>query len=584
MKLTFTKSLEELKSALSSLEGDWNETANMMTLRVGGGIMNWWQSTGRIQFQGKSAEKESLESKVRHLLYPNEFSEPTQGADQDAIETTEEILEGSLTLSQDSPELVFGMVSAVGTRSNRLTELLKERLSRSGYKTQEIRVSSLLAKVGDNFSEEYERIVELMKRGDSLREKSKNNAILAEGVAAEISRIRNNIAGDKKAYLINSLKRPEEVEFLRTIYGEGFFLIGLHCDEKRRLKNLESKGILQRQAVELTEIDEDENADFGQRTRDAYHRSDFFVNIGAHEDMITHALNRFIDLVFGHPHKNPTFDEFAMFMAFAASIRSGDLSRQVGAVITKNQQIISTGANECPQAGGGLYWAETDPKTGEITDKERGKDSTRGQDANKMEQQEISNDIVNKLIKKGLFDVKETVSAIEAIKESRISDLTEFGRAVHAEMEALISCSREGISTRNTNLYCTTFPCHNCAKHIIGAGLRRVVYVEPYPKSKALELHSDSIELKSELSGQEYENEEIEKVFFEPFTGVGSRRFLDLFSMSMGAGKKLKRKDSEGNAVEWNEQSATVRVPLLQKSYLELEQAAAISYSKATRP
>ncbi|MDN3612645.1 hypothetical protein QWZ16_23945 [Vibrio ostreicida] len=26
------------------------------------------------------------------------------------------------------------------------------------------------------------------------------------------------------------------------------------------------------------------------------------------------------------------------------------------------------------------------------------------------------------------------------------------------------------------------FPCHNCAKHIVASGIKRVVYVEPYPK------------------------------------------------------------------------------------------------------
>jgi deoxycytidylate deaminase len=72
-------------------------------------------------------------------------------------------------------------------------------------------------------------------------------------------------------------------------------------------------------------------------------------------------------------------------------------------------------------------------------------------------------------------------------------DITEFGRPVHAEMEAILSCARIGISPKMGTLYCTTFPCHNCAKHIVAAGIKRVVYVEPYPKSKAEKLHSDSL-------------------------------------------------------------------------------------------
>ena len=59
-----------------------------------------------------------------------------------------------------------------------------------------------------------------------------------------------------------------------------------------------------------------------------------------------------VDLWFGNPFITPTFDEHAMFLAFSAALRSADLSRQVGAVITKDSQILSAGANDCPKAGG----------------------------------------------------------------------------------------------------------------------------------------------------------------------------------------------------------------------------------------
>ncbi len=59
-----------------------------------------------------------------------------------------------------------------------------------------------------------------------------------------------------------------------------------------------------------------------------------------------------------------------------------------------------------------------------------------------------------------------------------------------------------------------------------------------------------------------------------PFTGVGARRFLDLFSMSLGSGSKLKRKDKLGDTVEWKKETAVARMPLLPKSYLDVEGAA----------
>ena len=79
------------------------------------------------------------------------------------------------------------------------------------------------------------------------------------------------------------------------------------------------------------------------------------------------------------------------------------------------------------------------------------------------------------------------------LKGTQVMNLLEFGRSVHAEMAALMDASRRGVSVKGATLYCTTFPCHLCARHIIAAGIDRVVYIEPYPKSRAKEQHSDSI-------------------------------------------------------------------------------------------
>ncbi|MNH09704.1 tRNA-specific adenosine deaminase [compost metagenome] len=328
----------------------------------------------------------------------------------------------------------------------------------------------------------------------------------------------------------------------------------------------------QSEANELIKIDEDESVDHGQKTRDTYHLSDFFLNFGSNSDQVKNGLQRFLELIFSHPYKNPTFDEFAMFMAFNSSVRSGDLSRQVGAVISREKQIIATGANDVPKSGGGLYWAEVDPKTGKVEDLPDGKDYTREIDSNKQAQAEIIEEIASNLLSKGLLKEESQFEIMKILKDSKISDLTEFGRVVHAEMDALLSCGRAGIPTSGSTIYCTTFPCHNCAKHIIASGVQRVVYVEPYPKSRALDFHSESITLKSEFEESTPDNKAT--VAFEPFIGIGPRRFLDLFSMSLGGGAKLKRKDKGGSVLEWDKTKAPIRSPLVPKSYKEIESAA----------
>lgn len=587
MKLTYTKSYAELTESLMALGGKWDASqAGKKVLRVDSGILNWFETTGTVSFQGPEEKRNALEAKVKNLLYPNEFPEVAFQSKMMPLEILsvdkkidypigfgEQYLKGSFNNS----ELIIGIVSAVGTETERVIKPLKDRLSRFGYTAVEIKVSSLLD--GGVSVNEYDRIKSLMNAGDELRRKTNNNAILAYGVSKLIGEKRKSQTG-KVAYIVNSLKHPDEVEVLRKIYGQGFYLFGVHADKKRRLHYLENdKGIHASKAAELTEVDEDEKLPYGQRTRDTYHLADFFLNFGKNDDHVKNTLQRFLELIFSHPFKNPTFDEFSMFMAFSSSVRSGDLSRQVGAVITNNQQIVATGANECPASGGGLYWAKVNSESGVVEDVPDGKDYTRNEDSNRAEQNEIVKGILTGISKLDGIPDKALADIESELRKSRISDLTEFGRVVHAEMEAIISCARGGISCVGASLYCTTFPCHNCAKHIIAAGIKRVVYVEPYPKSKALEFHSESLELKT-VQG---DNKKSDQVVFEPFTGVGARRFLDLFSMTLGLGDKLKRKNKDGSAVTWVQGGALPRVALLPESYIAVEASAATLFDRETR-
>jgi cytidine deaminase len=275
-----------------------------------------------------------------------------------------------------------------------------------------------------------------------------------------------------------------------------------------------------------------------------------------------------IEIWFGYPYHTPTFDEYAMFMAFSAALRSADLSRQVGAVIARNEMILATGANDCPRFGGGLYWPAPDNQ-GAIGDIDRGRDYKRESDSNRIEQLRMIEDISSKFSELGVPAEK----AKEILESSRLRDLTEFGRVVHAEMEALLACGRLGISTVDSTLYSTTFPCHNCAKHIVAAGIKRVVYVEPYPKSKAIDFHDDSISTST--------IPEAGKVQFQPFVGIGPRRYFDLFSINGNNSYPLDRKDPmTGKSVKWAIERAKLRIKMAPDSYLGFELQATNKFSQ----
>ena len=114
----------------------------------------------------------------------------------------------------------------------------------------------------------------------------------------------------------------------------------------------------------------------------------------------------------------------------------------------------------------------------------------------------------------------------------------EFSRAVHAEVAAILNAGLHGISVKGCALFTTTFPCHDCARHIVASGIKRVTYIEPYPKSLAVEFHEDSIAVDQTEEAQD-------KVNFKPFVGIAPRRYIDFFDMG-----RVKRKKDDGTIMD----------------------------------
>ena len=134
-------------------------------------------------------------------------------------------------------ELVIGLVGPVGANLARVENDLKVLFQEYGYVAESISVSSLIGEFVDvqdySGESEYARIDALMTAGNKAREKTGENAILALRAAHEIYSRRNEneeygtLPTSWNAWIIKSLKRPEEVNALRRIYGNGFFLIGV---------------------------------------------------------------------------------------------------------------------------------------------------------------------------------------------------------------------------------------------------------------------------------------------------------------------------------------------------------------------
>jgi len=447
---------------------------------------------------------------------------------------------------RQTAELVIAFCGPLGSGTSTVAEQFKKAIQDYKYETLYLKTSdqiinhlNLVPEIGQISSKDsFERIKKCQDAGNALREKYENN-ILSQFLIQEIAidrRRRDKKSGDEEKLgksiaesrrhitIVDSLKHPDEVKLLKAVYGNMFYLFAVLCPEqimKTRLNT--NKHIKRGKEVILMERDKSEEKGFGQQLLETLHYADFFIrNDDVNVTMLRKKLKRYINLILGNSFITPTIDEYAMYCAQSAALKSACLSRQVGAsIISENGDLISTGCNEVPKCGGGHYSTDDEGADGRCM-------NMFGQKChNQMYKKEILQSI-NEIIKESekeigndnLLKISDQLS-----KHDRIKNLLEFSRSVHAEMDAIINVARLGNgSLKNASLYCTTFPCHNCARHIIVSGIRKVYYIEPYEKSLARELHGDAIEFDSKIT-----NKPIDKVVFVPFEGVAPKQYINLF-------------------------------------------------------
>ncbi|MFA6710403.1 MAG: dCMP deaminase family protein [Candidatus Methanomethylophilaceae archaeon] len=138
--------------------------------------------------------------------------------------------------------------------------------------------------------------------------------------------------------------------------------------------------------------------------------------------------------------ERPDNDEYFMKMAELVSTRSTCLRRRVGAVIVKDKRVLSTGYNGSPK---GTMHCEQ------------------------------------------LGCIREQMHVPSGTRH-------ELCRGVHAEQNAVIQAAYFGVSIKDGTIYTTTYPCSMCAKILINAGIKEVVYSEGYVDDLSKDLFSET--------------------------------------------------------------------------------------------
>ena len=460
-------------------------------------------------------------------------------------------------------ELFIGLIAPLGVDLTAVCSSLGRSLRTVSYNTEIVRLTDALSMMENDGEGLFEKYSRLIQAGNDLRAEYVPDVFAFLAIQ---SIVRNRLeksqdVADRRVTVIRQLKRTEEVELLRSVYGSNIIFLSCFAPRSVRVKYFadkfssedrsKSRTFNESRALQLISKDEHEADDpNGQRLLETYARGDFVVDCSTPQSL-NKTMERFVQAFFGFPFISPSKDEYGAFMAHSASLRSADLSRQVGAAIFQNTgEIISLGCNEVPKFGGGTYW------TDDVND---ARDFQIGSDSNARLKTDMIRDTVQHLINAG-WSPPSVRSDGNELADAMISDILEFGRVIHAEMNAICDASRFGHATSGATLYCTTFPCHMCSRHIVASGIHRVVYLEPYHKSLTRELYPDSIAFDDGVDLPQG------KVIFSSYAGVTPLAFQRVFA-------KRRRKDKFGIANEWIPEEARP-ITVGTTDYVSLEQVA----------
>ena len=274
----------------------------------------------------------------------------------------------------------------------------------------------------------------LIAIGNELRE-TEGAEVLARRTVAKIKNAPQAV--------IDSIRNPKEAEELRNNLA-GFKLIGVTADISIRFERAQKRGragdgdtLEEFKAREEKENTDDENA---QQLSKCFEIADYTVDNSKGKEELYAQIDAILKKMDYKPYSRPSWDEYFMKMAYLAAERSTCLRHHVGAVMVRENQIISTGYNG---AAKGI------------------KDCTQ------------------------LGCLRDQMGIASGTRH-------EICRAIHAEQNAIIQAASHSGNTKGAVVYCTHSPCIICAKMLVNAGIKRFVTSNEYPDPSYKELFAEA--------------------------------------------------------------------------------------------
>lgn len=360
---------------------------------------------------------------------------------------------------------VIGLVGPFGSGCTYVAEKIADK---HGYEI--LSLSTILREQYGKENPKKKKVTrkDLQDFGNNLRKDNGSNYLAH--LACE--KIKEN---DKKNYVIDSIRNPEEINCFRKVFAE-FFLFGVFAEPDLRWKRVKDKYEDDRRLFdEDDKRDSNEGIEHGQRVTDSFRMADIILlnneNIvpgNKNEELFLAKLQHNVYLVEKKEIFSPTYIETNMAMAYASSMRSSCLKRKVGAVIVDSfGDVFSSGYNEVPAANNTC----------------KGEYGVCYRDRLKSDYKASLDSVIK--------NKKERESSYALFKKN--FKILDYCRALHAEENAILNVARVGASAAlpTSTLFTTTYPCNLCANKIAQVGIKHIVYFEPYPMEEAKKILAD---------------------------------------------------------------------------------------------
>lgn len=288
--------------------------------------------------------------------------------------------------------------------------------------------------------------------------------------------------------VVDAIRNPYEAFFLKRRYAN-FYLVSINTSNEERLRSLREYRKLSDDEIKV--LDDKEYPEkisgskkfIAQNIQECIEVSDIHIHNSknseyTHNDLVSQ-LAWYVTLMMHPGLVMPTSIENCMQIAYTAKQNSGCISRQVGAVVTDDTYSVkSVGWNSTPQGQIPCLLRSAEDLIEGRNKSDYSEYELKDHSFRKALNEKYSNLIAtNKESNRNFsFCFKSIQNEIEGEKNQVHT------RALHAEENAFMQIAKHGgQKLLGGVLFTTASPCELCAKKAYQLGLKKIVYIDPYP-------------------------------------------------------------------------------------------------------